>query len=622
MPLRPRRGTRRRVAVLALLFVVLLFAIDGIYVTAGLGKTLTRTRDRLDQGAEALRRSNPQAARRAFDEALESAEEAVQLTRHPSLNLLSFSPWAGADATGVIAMARAGELAARGGVAAAGAAARLGLSEDGLAASVYRDGRLDLEALSAAAPSVAAADDALTDAAELLLGAPQPDIEAFATLLERAQERAVEAQASAHRAHALVDSLPSLLGATTSRRYLLAFQTLSESRGTGGVIGLYGILAAEQGNLELEEVGPYSAVVPRRMKPVDAPDWFVTNYGPQAALTEWPQANVSPNFEVTSQVLLNMYEAATGERLDGVVAMDPVAMAAMLDATGPITAGDGTVIDSTNAVDVLSRDAYVAHPVDDAQQDLFLIQLIRRFWQKIDEGDMDVPLAGEKLAEATRRQHLRVYSVHPDDQEAVRELDADGQFTDYGPNVQMVFHQNYTANKVDYYLDRRIETNVRLRADGGAGVVVTTHLANAAPAAPVTPMNRPNRTGDLPGTNRMFLSFLVPRGAEIGTMSLGGRTFDPLVYEDSGHPVAWSIVEIPPGSQRRVTLRYDMPAAGPTAPFSIVLFPQVMADPDDYSLVVTSDADLVEKQGLEGSGTTARSSGELTEPLTFSTRPR
>ncbi len=49
--------------------------------------------------------------------------------------------------------------------------------------------------------------------------------------------------------------LPPALGADGPRRYFLAFQTNAEARGTGGLVGAYGVLEADAGRLRLVRLG-------------------------------------------------------------------------------------------------------------------------------------------------------------------------------------------------------------------------------------------------------------------------------------------------------------------------------------------------------------------------------
>ena len=66
-----------------------------------------------------------------------------------------------------------------------------------------------------------------------------------------------------------------------------------------------------------------------------------------------------PDFPSVAQAILNSYEAATGERLDGVILADPFAEAALLEATGPVRLpGYDVEIDADNVVAFTTNEAY------------------------------------------------------------------------------------------------------------------------------------------------------------------------------------------------------------------------------------------------------------------------
>jgi Protein of unknown function (DUF4012) len=73
----------------------------------------------------------------------------------------------------------------------------------------------------------------------------------------------------------------------------------------------------------------------------------------------WTSINVMPDFPSVAQAILNSYEAATGERLDGVILADPFAEAALLEATGPVQLpGYDVEIDADNVVAFTTNEAY------------------------------------------------------------------------------------------------------------------------------------------------------------------------------------------------------------------------------------------------------------------------
>ena len=57
---------------------------------------------------------------------------------------------------------------------------------------------------------------------------------------------------------------------------------------------------------------------------------------------------------------------------------------------------------------------------------------------------------------------------------SMRSLGVSGDPSDPGQNPQLIFANNYGANKIDYYLRRETRTDIRLQSSGDA--VVTTRV--------------------------------------------------------------------------------------------------------------------------------------------------
>ena len=539
----------------------LVLAADAGYVVWGLAHLLPRASESLEAARSGLAGADMTAFRRHSSSALDAALEAGRLEAHPSFRMATLLPLLGTEARTLAALSDSAEHAARAGLAGAQAGDAIGITPDGLAASVYQDGRVDLEAVARASPFMEAAARRLGLAAALLRSAPEPVLSPLRDALVMAREQTIRAEESAGGAAALFERLPSLLGGESQRRYLLAFQALGEARATGGVMGAYGVLEAADGRLRLTRVGPVEDGFPNELaNPVSGPPWFERSYGSQHALSQVQQANLSPNFPVAAKVWLRMYRSANGDRLDGVVAMDPLTLAEVMRGTGPIALGGfrgpltaGSVSDS------LLLDSYLDFSTE-AEQNRYLIEVVRGFWSELRAGDIDSPGAfAEGLGEAVRTKHLKVYSRDAGDQRALSTLGLDGDYP-AGPNLQLVFNNNYSTNKVDYFLQRRIETTIDLLPTGDARVATTASLTNAAPSGPSSELLGPGpQADDPPGLNRMFLGFLLPRGANIGALSTGEqRSSLPSTYSDSGYPVAWDLVEVPAGETGRAIVEYTI----------------------------------------------------------------
>lgn len=586
--LTPRLGSYLLVS--AAVFVLLLL-VDGAYVKVRLTHSLEATGGYLGAAEQALTAGQVAAADRNLRAAADSLKPVRALTLHPSFVLGSWMPGIGPDIRSAAVLSDAAQLSTQAASHILTAVQHLGIPGPSLSAAVYQGGQVRFGPIEESRSLLSTAARLLGVVQSELILAPRGNISSIRNAVRLVSFRVASVAASVAHTQSLLSRLPSLLGKEANRRYLLAFQALGEARATGGVIGFYGILRARAGEVSLTRVGYLGDLVRGSLKtPVAAPAWFQRNYGGQFATRQWQQVNLSPSFPAVAKVLLNMYRAAAGRRLDGVIAMDPIALQDLLPATGPIKGpGLPRLITSSNAAQVLLHDSYVAFP-NPNRQNRFLSGIVERFWRRVKMGHFDATTFVLDFAKAVGTQHVKIYSSDPQDEEALATVGANGAYTRYGPNVQMVFNNNYSANKVDFFLRRHMKTTVRLASSGEAQITTRVSLKNLAPSGPPSVLLGPGVRGDHAGVNRMTLNFLLPRRAHAKRLVVNGRKTFPIEYVDKGHPVVWDILTLPPGGTATATLSYSVPGAVEFSDsqglFRFGLIPQPTIVPEQTRLVV------------------------------------
>lgn len=197
---------------------------------------------------------------------------------------------------------------------------------------------------------------------------------------------------------------------------------------------------------------------------------------------------------------------------------------------------------------------------------------------------MNVTGFSDGLSDAVAGGHLKIFATDPEIESALVDLGADGGYEDETSNVQAVFNNNWSANKIDYYLRRTIETHVALDADGEATITTTATLSNFAPADEGGLMSGAFIEGQEDGTNTMSLFFLMPEGSRDPMVTIDGKEDDPFRGRDNESPVAWTIVRIPAGETSTVTLTYELPDGIRDGHFPFTLFPQTTVNPDAFVL--------------------------------------
>lgn len=555
---------RRRLK-LAAVVLGALFAVDLVVAVAGLALSLQEVRRR---GIELRSLEPSDADLEALQEVSTDASRAAWFAGHPAYRVAAYvSPDLAAG--GSVARAVAD-------IAASGAGLLASLSEEG----VLVDGKVDLARIESAARRAAELEGHVIRWSGRLGRADLPWSDTMRAALHDLAEDLAALEPSVSHISAGLRILPPALGGSGERTYLLAFQSPSEARGGGGLIGVVAQLRASDGVLELGKVRSVRELARSMQGRVGAPGWFEETYG-RLALTDPRNANMSPNFPVTSEVLLKMYRRATGIDADGVISTDPLALGALTEVTGPLRAkGWQVAITEDNARRVLLHDVYRHFHFREHLQNRYFGNLIDSLWARLTSGEVGPFELSAPLARSVARQHLKVYLEDPAEQETIARLGAEGAFADEA-GATMVFGNNLAANKIDFFMHRQITTTVRLRPDGSAQVRTDVLLDNRIGDLERNVIARPGVQRSLAlGLNRTSLSFLIPPGATPVSMFVDGRILTPRLGVDAGHPIASTVVDTAPGGRARVTLVYRWPDALDEGRFRMTLVPQATARPD------------------------------------------
>ena len=604
-----RSEVMRRSAVIALAVIVSLGLVPAVI----LATSLARAQHSLAYSSELLRDDDFDGARRHLSRAISAASTAESVTRAPLLGAMA--RWVGLD-DDLSALATLASVLRDGAQAGSAVFEEVGIPKgSSLAAALYEGGRIDIDAVHRLERALSATGDVLARSSISLKAAPQPTLGIVRNGLDRATEKIDDARGTLRDAASVLGVLPGLAAEDGSRRYLLAFQSPSEARGGGGLIGVYGVLEAHDGSLALSHVGPIEELLPLLRGTVSAPGWFEDLYGNFRATREFRMANMSPHFPTTAELWLKMYRRATGIDLDGVIALDPLAVGELTLATGPLSAdGWDRRIDHENVRRVLLHDVYRHFDFKERIQNTYLRGLVDALWSRLENPDLRATAMLRAVGAATRKQHMKIYSVDGTEQRVLSDLGVAGDYRRAGPSVQLLFNNNFAANKVDYFLHRDVNTEIDLREDGSADVDVEITLTNEAPTAPGSVLVRPLRDELPTGINDMTLYLLMPRGARATSLVVDGVDTNILRGMEGAFPVAWQVLGIEPQDTATLSLSYRWPQAIEDGSFELTLWPQATARPDSYEVTVAAPAGsaLVDRRGARRS--TVAVEGMLREP--------
>jgi hypothetical protein len=293
------------------------------------------------------------------------------------------------------------------------------------------------------------------------------------------------------------------------------------------------------------------------------------------------------------RVYEELYPQVGGDPVDGVIVVDPVALAAFLTFTGPIqVAGLDEPLTSANAADVLIREQYLAFPEDENERIEVLDEASRATFEALTTGDLPSPRAvGDVLGPVVDQGRLMVHAVTPDEQHLIELAGLDGALPPVGDgDFLSLVTQNAGNNKIDIFLHRAIRYDVTYDPDQGrVAATATIDLRNDAPADGLPEIVLDNNGQGFPrGTNLLQLSWYSP-------LVLGSATVDgePLAVRPERELDRWvytAELALGPGQGRTVVLELAGTIRSGTT-YRLGVAPQPLANADELTVAVGPSSD-------------------------------
>lgn len=335
------------------------------------------------------------------------------------------------------------------------------------------------------------------------------------------------------------------------RRYLVFAANNAEMRAGSGMFLSIGILDASAGQLRLSDMTEAEELMLERR--VDVGDDLERLWGWTALGRDWRDLGLSPRFAPNAELASKMWEARTGEAVDGAIAVDIAAMQALLAATGPVSVG-GIAVTEESALEFLLHDQYV-DPVggsQSARRDL-LGELAVQVIDEVQSGDVSAFDLASSLVEASRGRHILAWAADPQAQAAWTAMGIDGELS---PDSLLLSVLNRGGNKLDWFLG--VQSNLtHRRTPAGTDVAVEVVLDNGTPRDEVPYIAGPHPDIDAaPGDYIGFVSLHIPAAAtavevEGGDVVSAGR-------DGPADAVAAQVV-VARGNQTNLTFRFRLP---------------------------------------------------------------
>jgi hypothetical protein len=228
--------------------------------------------------------------------------------------------------------------------------------------------------------------------------------------------------------------------------------------------------------------------------------------------------------------------------------------------TGPVQVeGLGTVT-AENVVAVTLSQAYARFPDRTLRQEV-LGDVAEAVFKKLVTGDYPSlrPLA-TAIVDAAAERRIILHMARPTSQRAVVELGVDGRLPALGRDFAALAVQNFSANKLDYYVDTALRISGS-RPPGELGHVrAEVTVTNAAPreARPVYVFG-PNLPSQRTGLYNGNVSLYLPVGSALSGST--GTPRPPVADTEAGRTVLSFPVNLEAGQSQRVVFDLVLPPA-------------------------------------------------------------
>lgn len=468
----------------------------------------------------------------------------------------------------------------------------------------YTHGQIDLNAVRGFARPVETLDAALGSAQAEARAVSSPWLVApLSDELGKFNRAVAKARSTTDLAVTAVKEAPALLGADGVRHYFIAFMSPAETRGLGGFIGAYGELTADNGKVRLTRNGRATELSngPDPKLHLIAPTSYVAHYGSFNPQDYFEDLTYAPDLPTVAQVVDSLYPQVGGDQLDGVLVLDPNALASLLQFTGPLTLpGLDEPLTSANAAEVLLRQQYQLNVSNPERHDL-LQDALKVGFDKLTTGSLPSPEELSNVLDPEVRQgRLLFYSNHPSDQVLLDQLHLLGYFPNPGGgDLLATTLANGGNDKIDAYVNETTSDDVSYDpATGHVTSTVSISLQNTASRnLPPYVIGSFAGSGLPPGTSLMWLNLYTPLRVTGATVDGAPFSFAEPIGED-GVSAYGGYVKIPSGST--VTLKVSLDGHVQPGPrYKMTLRLQPLATPQTVRVTAggstwTASADQVQ----------------------------
>lgn len=358
------------------------------------------------------------------------------------------------------------------------------------------------------------------------------------------------------RGRAISSLLPQVVALDGQKNYLVLLQNNMELRPTGGFIGSFAKVSFEGGKLKKLAVNDIYAIDGQLSLEVEPPKEIREDLGQKRWFLR--DANFEPDFPTSARQAEWFYTKETGERVEGVVALDVSAIQDLLSVLGGVDLADyNEKITADNLfAEAISHAEISFFPGSQAKKS-FLTSLTNQLFNKIFFiPNQNWPEVISSIGKSLEQKHISLYLDDPKLFSYLLSQNWTGllprqvsQTEDQVLDFLAPVEANFGANKANYYLDRSYFLETVIGKEGEIYQRLKIAYTNRSPSEAFPAGKYKNR-----------IRFYLPEGSKL-TRAVFGKvdlTKNVSTFVDYGRAGYSLILELVPKEAKELVLDYQI----------------------------------------------------------------
>lgn len=277
----------------------------------------------------------------------------------------------------------------------------------------------------------------------------------------------------------LITTMPDILGFPEKTNYLFIFQNNDEIRPSGGFVGSYAIIQADNAKFKtILTADSYHLDMPVRNTLETTANPIIKKYLKTEKMF-FRDANWSPDWRISAQNLDYVYkkileawpeekEMPFKENFDYIIGITPDLVEAFLEITGPIEI-DNKIYNSPNFQAQLQKQVeidYIKQGIPSWERKNTIADILKEIKTRLLSLEMTAwPKVFYTLTEEAEKKNILIYAQNQYNQEIIENIGWSGKIPTNVNDYIMVVDANMAALKTDAFISRNLNYNLNINND-------------------------------------------------------------------------------------------------------------------------------------------------------------